>query len=179
MHTWKPARLGTAALIIGGLGALSLSTGAAWASGGTVHGVKITLEFSPNSVEAFDPFSLNPPLGPALSLTGCPFDTAATFTVTGNGELHGTSAPSGGDWGGETFNGSATLNDGELSYIGQLTLWNGGGNNHSGQAEEGETFHFHGTSTSDGSSLDVSIGYHGTLNNNGTVTNLSESVVCR
>ena len=166
---------GAAAILAGGAGAL-VSTGVAWASAGPAHGITITLDFSSNPSS-----TLNPVVGPPLTIPGtCPFDAAAVFTVTGNAVEHGVGNKN-GDWGGGTVEGAATLaeGDGAPAYAGQVTAWFGGGNNATGQAEEGETFHFHGTSTSDGSSLDVYVSYHGTMNDNGSITSFAESVICK
>lgn len=172
MKSTKWAWCGAAALLVG---ATFVPTAEAWAAAGTAHGITVTLDFSSNPAT-----SLNPVVGPPLTIpASCPFDYTTIFTVTGNGVYHQTSIPSGGDWGGQTVNGSATLNDGALQYVGQATGWGGGGNNATGQGEEGETFHFHGTSATDGSALDVSIDYHGTLNDAGNLTNFSEDVSCR
>ena len=124
--------------------------------------------------------ALNPFIGPALTIPGnCPFDDNAVFTITGNSQEHGTSNHDGNaDWGGITAEGTATLTDGDSFWSGQATFWGGGGNNSTGQGEEGETFHFNGASVPGGATLDVHVSYHATFNNNGTVTNMHESVVC-
>ena len=161
----------TAALI----GATCLSAPTAWAASlGHNQGGTITVDFSTNPMT-----TLNPPVGPPLTIPfTCPFGYNAVFAVTGNSQFHETFSPSGGGWGGDTANGAAVLTDGSNQWVGQATGWSGGGSNATGQGEEGETFHFHGTSTSDGSSLDVKISYHATLNDAGTLTNFSENFTC-
>jgi hypothetical protein len=122
------------------------------------------------------------------SAAGCPFDSGAAFLGTGNVVLHETDNNNGG-WGGGTGTGKAILQvkDRTQLYSGQATAWLGGGTNvgpddTTGQAEEGETFHFHGTavdSTNPWPKLDVSIDYHLTVNNHGSLTNMSEDISCR
>lgn len=126
------------------------------------------------------------PVGPPLPTGTCPFDSNAVFTITGNAVGHGV-GNNNGFWGGDTIEGTTTVTDpGNESfdgpYTGQATGWQGSGTNTGPndvapqQGELGETFHFHGTNGSQ--SLDVKVSYHGTRNNNGTIVNLSSSVVC-
>ena len=184
-------RLASAAALMGGVfGAGVMVAGPASAAPGqTGHGITFPLDFIGNFLT--NPNSLNP-LGPPLTIPpGCPFDYNAVFNITGNGVIHQT-GNNNGFWTGGTIEGSTTLNEmnaegvqGPNLYTGRATAWGGFGTNNNGttdvtaQAEEGEQFHFQGVST-DGNNtpLRVDIAYHATMNNNGTFTNFSESVVC-
>jgi hypothetical protein len=169
----------SAALAIAG-GAAFVAAPASAAPGQTLKGATITLYVGPDPTPN-DPTtgSVQPPVGPPLSVPGtCPFDINAVFTITGNAVSHST-GNNNGFWMGETINGAATLTDPgnaafDAPYTGQATGWTGFGTNQSlndttGQAETGQTFHFHGTNTL-GQKLDVKIDWHFTENNSGTIT---------
>lgn len=179
----RPAKAGAAATLICGLAAMGLA-GPAFASAQTqpqtqtFHNYTFTLDFSTNPNTTLEPAFMPPLEFPQ----NCPFDSSAVFTITGNAVVHQT-GNNNGFWLSETGNGPATLtNEGAMIYSGRVTAWGGLGTNQgptdsTGQAEEGTTFHFHGTNSS-GGSLDVSIDYHVTLNNAGTMTSSSEDMTC-
>ena len=182
-------RFVTAAAVAGGLGGVGLVTAEPTfaAPGQAGHGITFPLNFVGDPTT--NPNTLNP-IGPPLVIpSNCPFDYNASFNITGNGVIHQT-GNSNGFWTGGTIEGATTLTEGTDPtplFTGRATAWGGFGTNNngttdpagSGQAEEGEQFHFQGVST-DGQNtpLNVAISYHATRNNSGTFTNFSESVVC-
>ncbi len=102
------------------------------------------------SAQTFDatgtPFDLGP--SPVGLPANCPFPNGdANFLfLSGHGVGHDTSNKN-GDWGGETITGTAQFfEDSTLIDVGQLTLWEGGGNNAKGQNEGGLTLNFSGSS---------------------------------
>jgi hypothetical protein len=116
----------------------------------------------------------------------CPFPNQdASFQVVGGNEVSHGSSNKNGDWGGNTFEGTATFQEAPFStldsngnpidsgppvpyYTGHLTYWSGGGNNASGQAEGGFTLDFHGSGP-DGS-LALHVDVHQTANDHSTPT---------
>jgi hypothetical protein len=177
-------RLASAAALAGGVFGIGVAMAgpAGAAPGQTAHG---TTTYIPVG-------ALNPPVGPPLDFSSCPFDDNWVFGITGNSVGYGVDNKN-GSWGGGTLTGAATLSmigddgPGPSVYSGQATGWSGGGDNLKtssttgvSQGEIGETFHFNGVST-DGSNtpLTVVISYHATENNKGTITNFSENVTCR
>jgi hypothetical protein len=102
--------------------------------------------------------------------SNCPFpngDANLTF-LNGNTVQHDTSNKN-GDWGGETFEGTAVFAEGsDALYQGHLTEWDGGGNNAKAQTEFGQTLTYHGNGA--GGTLDISANFHQTTNASGTPT---------
>ena len=186
----RVVRLAGAVVLLGGVVGVGLATAPAW--GATMfsgHGVTVAFDFGASGVPQAFNLNAGPPLAPFDPVAaGCPFDSGAAFLVTGNAVLHETTNNNGG-WGGGTATGQAILqtSGGTTLYSGQATVWLGGGGNTTvpgaiGQAEEGETFHFHGKAVDPRNPvqfLDVSLDYHVTVNNNGTVTKQSEDLSCR
>ncbi|HZU75088.1 MAG TPA: hypothetical protein VE990_20190 [Acidimicrobiales bacterium] len=155
------------------------------ASAATGHGVTLTFNFTGgDNITSFDLQPVPPPPEPQLVIpSNCPFDLNAVFTMVANGVNHQTGNKN-GFWAGGTATGPTALSEGAgpALYTGQATVWGGFGTNQSftdttGQGEEGETFHFHGTSTT-GQSLDVRIDYQFTLNNQGVQTASHEAMTC-
>ena len=183
------SRLAGAVIVLGGVLGVGLTAAPAWGAALTGHNAESVADFGYSGIPGA--FNLNAGFGMAPfdpSKVGCPFDSTVAFVMVGNGVEHMTWNKN-GFWGGGTATGPTTLetSDGTPLYVGQATVWSGGGTNIApgeqvGQFEIGETFHFHGTASDPKSSwpkLDVTLDYHLTVNNNGTPTNMSEDLTCR
>ena len=128
---------------------------------------------------------------------GCPVQSGPNAIVsdTGHGVFHGETNKN-GDWGGQTFEGTAVLEsvpggfDGNGNpvgpvtplYQGHLTVWGGGGNNAAGQTESGLTLTFHGTavagSPAPSATIDIRLDGHTTTNNSGATTANFMNISC-
>ena len=153
LHTIvRPARVGSLAAGMVAAALLSASPALASAQTGDAAGF---------------PFDLGPsPVG----VGSCPFANGdANFVyLSGHSVQHGSSNKN-GDWGGGTLEGTAQFYEGTTPlYVGHLTIWQGGGNNSTGQSEGGLTINFTGTGA--GGSLSIHANVHMTTNAAGTPT---------
>jgi hypothetical protein len=131
---------------------------------------------------------------------GCPVQTGPNAIVSdnGNGVMHGETNKN-GDWGGETFEGTAVfeyvpngftmdLNGNPIPippvtplYSGHLQVWGGGGNNAGGQSTNGGTWNYQGTAISPlapSATIHIHVNGQTTTNNNGNLTANFRNVSC-
>lgn len=189
MFVRRATRLASAAILLGGVFGVGLTAAPAFGAAMTGHGVTTIFDFGASGMTGAFNLNAGPPFDAFDPVAaGCPFDDTVAFVIVGNGVDH-MSGNKNGFWAGGTATGPTTLeaSDGTPLYLGQATGWGGigtniGGSDETGQFEVGETFHFHGVAADPENpqqTVDVTLSYHATVNNNGSLTNMKESLSCR